>query len=141
MSRNEDILKGPVRRLAFGSGSPLPQNSSEFSWRLKTEAISTPADLCGGTWGWEDTESVSFSLLLTSHPAIIKFCPEAVNRNCHYKTISSYFNFLVMSLLSRRLLSQLNEKCRIFFFCLKKLKPTFGISQSINFNSKIYCQF
>lgn len=59
MSRNEDVLKASVRRLAFGNGSPASQNGSDYPWRLKTETITGPVDMCGSTWGWEDNESVS----------------------------------------------------------------------------------
>lgn len=68
MSRNEDISKATtVRRLGFGNGSPLAQNSgADFPWRLKTETVTGPTEkVCGSTggsgstWNWEDPESVS----------------------------------------------------------------------------------
>ncbi|KAK6619328.1 hypothetical protein RUM43_009176 [Polyplax serrata] len=66
MSRNEDISKATtVRRLGFGNGSPLAQNSgADFPWRLKTETVTGPTEkVCGSTggsgstWNWEDPES------------------------------------------------------------------------------------
>ncbi|EEB18280.1 Oligodendrocyte transcription factor, putative [Pediculus humanus corporis] len=58
MSRNEDnIIKGSVRRLGFGNGSPLNSNTTDFSWRFKSESISGPTDLCGGSWGWDESDT------------------------------------------------------------------------------------
>ncbi|KAL0273522.1 UNVERIFIED_CONTAM: hypothetical protein PYX00_006157 [Menopon gallinae] len=62
MSRNDDAVKGTVRRLGFGGSPPPPppppsSHGSSYPWRLKTEAVSAPVDVCGSAWTWEDAES------------------------------------------------------------------------------------
>lgn len=59
MSKSEETLRGNVRRLGFGNAPPMPHLDSEYPWRLKTEAMSSSADVCNTAWGWEETESVS----------------------------------------------------------------------------------